>query len=207
MLVPSSAELFLGQQVFVEGLGVIVVAGEQVILLLDARAHGGAALVDANLALQLLLVEGGLFDHALVLVNLQTELANFRRFGGVGLFAAVGRAGGCGRGVDLFQLLLDLGDVGLGFDHVGVIVGVARLQLQQLRLQLVQLLFEGLRIGSGLRTLPGGGLLRQHAFGVGLILLGAAQGLGGGIELRIQRHQHAHVVVGVAGQADPCIAF
>ena len=43
-------------------------------------------------------------------------------------------------------------------------------------------------------------MLRQHTFGVGFILLGAAQGLGGGIELRVQRHQHAHVVVGVAGQ-------
>ncbi len=92
---------------------------------------------------------GGLLDHALVLVNLQPELANFRRFGGVGLIAAVAGAGGCGAGgVDLLQLLLDLGDISLGFDHVGVIVGIARLQLQQLRLQLGQFLFEGLRIGS-----------------------------------------------------------
>ena len=54
--------------------------------------------------------------------------------------------------------------------------------------------------------LPGGDLLRQHAFGVSLILLRAAQGLGGRIELRVQRHQHAHVVVDVAGQADPMCA-
>src|SRR4029077_10993215 len=152
------------------------------VLLLDARAHGGAALIDANLALQPLLVEGGLLDHALVLVNLQTELANFRRFGGAGLIAAV--VGGGGRsGVNLFQPLLDFGAVGLGLDHVGVIVGIARLQLQQLRLQLVQLLFERLRIGIGLGALPGSCLLRQNALGVALILLGASQSLGGGVEL------------------------
>ena len=38
----------LGQQIFVEGLGVIVVAGEQLVLLLDVRAHGGAALVNVD---------------------------------------------------------------------------------------------------------------------------------------------------------------
>ena len=188
-------------------MGVIVVAGEQFVLLLDAWAHRGVALVDANRLCSLFWSEGGLLDHALVLVNLQTELADFRRFGGAGLLVAVGGGAGSSGGVDLFQLFFDFGDVSLGLDHVRVIVGIARLQLQQLPLQLGQLLFEGLRIATGLRTLPGGGLLRQHAFGIGLILLGAAQGLGSGIELRIQRHQHAHVVVGVRWAAGPCIVF
>src|SRR5207253_11086595 len=66
---------------------------------------------------------------------------------------------------------------------------------------------EGLLIATGLRTLPSSGLLRQHAFGIGLILLGATQGLGSGIELRIQRHQDAHVVVGVTGQLPHVLLF
>ena len=48
-LAGQSGGALLGEQIFVEGLGVIVVAGKQLVLLLDARAHGGAALVDANL--------------------------------------------------------------------------------------------------------------------------------------------------------------
>jgi len=82
-------------------------------LLFDAWAHGGLALVDANLALQPFLVQGGLLDHALVLVNLQTELADFRRFGGAGLLVGVCGGAGSSGGIDLFELFLDFGDVSL----------------------------------------------------------------------------------------------
>ena len=125
---------FLGQQFFVEGLGVIVIARQQFVLLFDAWTHRGFALVDPNLALQPLLVQGGLLDDALILVNLQAELADFRRFGGARLLVAVGGGVGGSGGVDLFQPFFDFGDVSLGFDDVRVIVGIARLQLQQLPL-------------------------------------------------------------------------
>src|SRR5439155_4416869 len=69
----------LGQQIVVEPLRRVVVAGQYLVLLLDRGAQRHSALVGANLLLQALLIARGLGDDLIVLVNLQTQLANLGR--------------------------------------------------------------------------------------------------------------------------------
>ncbi len=75
-----------------------------------------------------------------------------------------------------------------------MVFGVTRLQLQQLRLQVGKLLFEGLRVSRGLGRPPCRQLLRQHRLGIGLVLLSPVQGLGIRFQLRVQSHQNLQVV-------------
>jgi len=85
--------------------------------------------------LQSFLVARGLCDQFLVLVHLQAQLANFGGLGRGFLILRTGRR--CiGGVVHLVQFFLDLCDVRLGLDDIGMIVGVACFQVDQYSLQL-----------------------------------------------------------------------
>ncbi len=131
-------------------------------------------------------------------MDLQAKLANLRRLRRARFHGCVAALGS---GLVHFRKsLLHLGDISLGLHDIRMVFGIARLQRQQLTLQLAELGFQALRIVRPLRRLPGRQLLRQHGFGVRLILLRAIYRLGIRIQLRIQRTQNLEVVVFIARQ-------
>ncbi len=116
----------LRQKIAIQVLRVVVVASQQLVLLFNRRTHRRSVLIDLDLALQPLLISRRLRNHIVVLMNLETELADLRRFGSIRL---LGRVGGRGRCViNLGQFLLYFGNVSLRLDNVRMVVGVARLQ-------------------------------------------------------------------------------
>ena len=141
--------LLLRQLIVIKLLCGIVVAGQLLVFLFDGRTKRHPALKNLDLLLKLLLVTRGLRNHLLVLVNLQAQLPNLGRFSEVFLVVGGARGVSCG-GVDFVELLLYLGDVTLGFEHIRVVVGVVCLQRDQLRLQRRQLLLKALRAGGSL---------------------------------------------------------
>src|SRR5215467_4043150 len=81
----------------------------------------------------------------------------------------------------LFNLLLQSGDISLRLYHVRVIAGIARLERNQIILQLVQLLLQRLSLriaGTSLRGLPRLQLLVEHVLRVSLFLVSAVKVFG-----------------------------